>query len=132
MRIAVINETSAADKNKDILAALDGREHEIINAGMTERGAEPELTYVHTGLLSAMLLERDHGRTPRVDALLKARLVGLAAGEQFETEMPASLGRVIHVVEQFDGRREHHESVPFPRVSQFDAVEGCLFELDLQ
>jgi len=57
MRIAVINETSAADKNKDILAALEGRGHEIINAGMTERGAEPELTYIHTGLLSAMLLE---------------------------------------------------------------------------
>ncbi len=35
MKIAVINETSAADKNKDILAALGGRGHEIINAGLT-------------------------------------------------------------------------------------------------
>ena len=34
MKIAVINETSAADKNTDILAALDGRGHEVINAGM--------------------------------------------------------------------------------------------------
>jgi ribose 5-phosphate isomerase RpiB len=34
MRIAVINETSAADRNADILAALEGRGHEIINAGM--------------------------------------------------------------------------------------------------
>jgi len=56
MRIAVINETSAADKNKDILAALEGRGHEIINAGMTKTGAPPELTYIHTGLLSALLL----------------------------------------------------------------------------
>lgn len=56
MNIAVINETSAADKNKDIIAALEGRGHTIINAGMTGSGAEPELTYIHTGLLSAILL----------------------------------------------------------------------------
>ncbi len=56
MKIAVINETSAADKNKDIIAALEGRGHEIINAGMTKTGAKPELTYIHTGLLSAILL----------------------------------------------------------------------------
>ena len=56
MRIAVINETSAADKNKDIIAALDGFGHEVINAGMKERGTIPELTYIHTGLLGAILL----------------------------------------------------------------------------
>ena len=56
MRIAVINETSAADKNKDILSALEGRGHEIINAGMTSSGAKPELTYIHTGLLAGILL----------------------------------------------------------------------------
>jgi len=56
MKIAVINETSAADKNKDVLAALEDRGHEIINAGMTKTGAQPELTYIHTGLLSALLL----------------------------------------------------------------------------
>lgn len=56
MKIAVINETSAADKNQDILAALEGRGHTIINVGMTKTGAKPELTYIHTGLLSAMLL----------------------------------------------------------------------------
>lgn len=56
MRIAVINETSAADRNADILAALDGRGHTIINAGMTKNFAKPELTYIHTGLLSAFLL----------------------------------------------------------------------------
>lgn len=56
MRIAVINETSAADKNGDILAALMGRGHEIINAGMTQKGASPELQYIHTGLMAAILL----------------------------------------------------------------------------
>jgi ribose 5-phosphate isomerase RpiB len=56
MRIAVINETSAANRNADILAALEGRGHEIINAGMTERGAQPELSYIHTGLMTALLL----------------------------------------------------------------------------
>ena len=62
MRIAVINETSAADKNGDILAALMGRGHEIINAGMTQKGASPELQYIHTGLMAAILLH-----TKRVD-----------------------------------------------------------------
>lgn len=56
MKIAVVNETSAADKNKDIIAALEGRGHIIINAGMTKSGAAPELTYINTGLLSAIIL----------------------------------------------------------------------------
>ena len=56
MKIAVINETSAADRNKDILTALQDRGHTIINAGMAKTGAEPELTYIHTGLLAAILL----------------------------------------------------------------------------
>lgn len=56
MRIAVINETSAGDKNKDIMAALEGLKHDVLNAGMKERGATPELTYIHTGLLGAILL----------------------------------------------------------------------------
>jgi ribose 5-phosphate isomerase RpiB len=56
MKIVVINETSAADKNADILAALDGREHEVINAGMTKNGTKPELLYTHTGLMTAILL----------------------------------------------------------------------------
>jgi ribose 5-phosphate isomerase RpiB len=56
MRIAVINETSAADRNADILAALDGRGHTVINAGMVKNGAKPELTYIHIGLLAGLLL----------------------------------------------------------------------------
>ncbi|HNU91708.1 MAG TPA: RpiB/LacA/LacB family sugar-phosphate isomerase [Spirochaetota bacterium] len=56
MKIAVINETSAGDRNADVMAALDGRGHELINAGMTKTGGSPELTYIHTGLLAALLL----------------------------------------------------------------------------
>ena len=56
MRIAVISETSAAAKNADIVAALEGRGHDIMNAGMTESVTQPELQYIHTGFMSALLL----------------------------------------------------------------------------
>ncbi|MGV7928400.1 MAG: RpiB/LacA/LacB family sugar-phosphate isomerase [Spirochaetota bacterium] len=56
MKIAVINETSAGDRNADVMAALEGRGHEVINAGMTKTGGQPELTYIHTGLLAALLI----------------------------------------------------------------------------
>ena len=56
MRVGVINETSAGDKNRDILAALEGTGHEIINAGMREKGTDPELSYIHTGFLTGLLL----------------------------------------------------------------------------
>jgi len=56
VKIAVINETSAADRNPDILAALQGRDHEIINAGMKKSYDQPELQYIQTGLMSALLL----------------------------------------------------------------------------
>ena len=56
MRVAVVNETSAVDKHPHIMAALEGRGLEIVNAGMAEKGEEPELQYGHTGLISALLL----------------------------------------------------------------------------
>ena len=66
MRIAVINETSAADRNADILAALDGRGHTVINAGMVKNGARPELTYLHTGLVSRCRRVSGPGRVAEV------------------------------------------------------------------
>jgi len=58
MRIAVVNEVSARGKNGMILQAL--REAvpvaQIFNIGMSENGDEPELTYVHTGLMAALAL----------------------------------------------------------------------------
>jgi ribose 5-phosphate isomerase RpiB len=56
MKIAVINEISAADKNMDILKALEGRGHEILNLGNTAGSDSPGLLYIHTGLMSALLL----------------------------------------------------------------------------
>jgi ribose 5-phosphate isomerase RpiB len=56
MRIAIINETSAADKNPGILAALEGYGHDIINVGMKERGVPPEIDYGQAALLGAILL----------------------------------------------------------------------------
>jgi ribose 5-phosphate isomerase RpiB len=56
MKIAVINEISAADKNADILCALDGRGHTILNLGNTSSSDLPSLLYIHTGLMSALIL----------------------------------------------------------------------------
>jgi ribose 5-phosphate isomerase RpiB len=56
MRVAVVNETSAVDKHPFIMSALEGRGLDVVNAGMAAPGEEPELQYVHTGFISALLL----------------------------------------------------------------------------
>ena len=57
MRIAVLNEVSASLKNADILAALaEFPEHSVYNAGMASPEDKPELTYIQTGLMAALLL----------------------------------------------------------------------------
>ncbi|MDP3447705.1 MAG: RpiB/LacA/LacB family sugar-phosphate isomerase [Eubacteriales bacterium] len=57
MRIAVLNEVSTRAKNADILVALEEHaEHEVYNAGIRAEGDGPELTYIHTGLMAAVLL----------------------------------------------------------------------------
>jgi ribose 5-phosphate isomerase RpiB len=65
MRIAVVNETSAVDKHSFIMSALEGRGLDVVNAGMAEKGEEPELQYIHTGLISSLLLAAD-----RVDMVI--------------------------------------------------------------
>ncbi len=65
MRIAVVNETSAVDKHPFIMSALEGRGLDVVNAGMAEKGEEPELQYGHTGLISALLLTAE-----RVDMVI--------------------------------------------------------------
>ena len=57
MKIAVLNEISAAERNADILRALEGRGHEILNLGNTAAGESPGLLYIHTGLMAALALE---------------------------------------------------------------------------
>ena len=56
MKIAVLNETSAGDRNAAILDALSQYQHTVINAGMRKSGDRPELSYIHTGFLAALLL----------------------------------------------------------------------------
>ena len=56
MKIAVINEVSACGRNADIISALKGTGHEIINAGMKSPDDKPALLYTHTGFMAALLL----------------------------------------------------------------------------
>ncbi len=56
MRIAVINEVSASHRNPDIISALELTGHEVLNLGMKDPEEKPELTYIHTGLMAAVLL----------------------------------------------------------------------------
>ncbi len=59
MRIAVVSDISAVSKNPDIVNALEGFGYALINAGMQDAEDKPELTYIHTGLISALLLNLD-------------------------------------------------------------------------
>ncbi|MFA5235838.1 MAG: RpiB/LacA/LacB family sugar-phosphate isomerase [Bacilli bacterium] len=56
MKVAVINEVSARDKNPDIVKALSHRRLEVHNVGMIPGDNQVELTYIHTGLMAAILL----------------------------------------------------------------------------
>ncbi|MDD3168947.1 MAG: RpiB/LacA/LacB family sugar-phosphate isomerase [Eubacteriales bacterium] len=59
MKIAVINEVSASHRNADIIAALAKYDYEIYNLGMTNPDQKPELTYIHTGLMTGILLNAE-------------------------------------------------------------------------
>lgn len=56
MKVAVLNEVSARDKNPDLIAALEKCGIKPLNAGMRAGDYEVELTYIHTGLMAAVLL----------------------------------------------------------------------------
>lgn len=57
MKVAVINEVSARDKNPLVLAALQNRSGiEVYNVGMQQGDFKQELTYIHTGLMAGILL----------------------------------------------------------------------------
>jgi len=56
MRVAVVSEVSARDKNPYILEALKPIDADVFNIGMSSDGGEAELTYIHTGLLAAAAL----------------------------------------------------------------------------
>lgn len=56
MKVAVITEISTSLKNADIVNALQGFDIDVYNLGMTNPRQVPELTYIQTGIMSAMLL----------------------------------------------------------------------------
>ena len=56
MKVAVINEVSAKEKNDDIIEALKKTPNEVFNVGMKNGENTVEFTYIHTGLMAATLL----------------------------------------------------------------------------
>ena len=56
MDIAVVTEVSTKDKNAYILKALEPTGHRILNLGMTGDEGQEELSYMHTGFITALLL----------------------------------------------------------------------------
>jgi len=60
MKIAIINEVSACPKNGDIVRAVEhAMDAQILNVGMKNPDEQPQLTYIHTSYMSAMLLNAD-------------------------------------------------------------------------
>lgn len=56
MKVAIINEVSAREKNNDIVEALQKCGVEVHNVGMVNGDNDVELTYIHTGLMAGILL----------------------------------------------------------------------------
>ncbi|MGI6003801.1 MAG: RpiB/LacA/LacB family sugar-phosphate isomerase [Christensenellales bacterium] len=56
MKIGVIIENSTAHRVKDVLGALDGLGHEVINIGMDDAGIPGPLSYLQTGFLTGLML----------------------------------------------------------------------------
>ncbi len=95
MRIAILNETSAADRNADIVAALEGRGHTLINAGMKKNFEPPEITYIQTGLMAALLLN-----TGRADFVV----AGCGTGLGFLSSVMQYPGVTAgHIMQPLDG-----------------------------
>lgn len=56
MKIAVITEGSTKFHNKDVVTALEELGHQVVNLGMKDIEGEPDLTYMETAFLSALVL----------------------------------------------------------------------------
>lgn len=55
MRIGIVTERSTAARNIDIVNALKGMGHELINVGMQSE-EDPPLLFTHAGMVAALLL----------------------------------------------------------------------------
>ena len=57
MRIAVVNEGSTKSRNKDIMSIVSGMDFdEVLNLGMKDVEGEPDLSYMETALIAALVL----------------------------------------------------------------------------
>lgn len=56
MKVAVINEVSAKDKNRYIVDALLKNNCEVLSLGMDSQDYPQSLTYIHTGLMAGIVL----------------------------------------------------------------------------
>lgn len=56
MKIAVITEGSTKFHNRDVVRVLEGMGHKVLNLGMKDVEGEPDLTYMETAFLSALVL----------------------------------------------------------------------------
>lgn len=57
MKVAIVNEVSACHRNIDIVNALsEHKDVEILNLGMKDPNEENPITYIQTGIISAILL----------------------------------------------------------------------------
>ena len=57
MKVAVVNEGSTKHRNKDVMAAVNSMGFdEVYNLGMKNEEGEPDLSYMETGFLSALVL----------------------------------------------------------------------------
>lgn len=94
MRLAVVNEVSTANRNADIIAALEGRGHTIVNVGMKQGEACFELTVLHTSFLSALILA-----TGRSDMIV----AGCGTGHGYEiavSQYPGvACGRILNALD---------------------------------
>lgn len=95
MKVAVVSEVSTANRNAALIAALEGRGLDLMNVGMKEAGPDqPELTYIHTGLLSAVLLN-----TRRADFVV----AGCGTGQGYQMSVSQYPGVLCgHIVTPLD------------------------------
>lgn len=55
-RIVVVSEVSTSARNPEVLQALQGRGYDVYNAGMSSPDDPRSLSYLHTGLIAALVL----------------------------------------------------------------------------
>lgn len=56
MKVAVITEGSTKHRNADVVAAAESLGLEVLNLGMKNEPDEPDLSYLETAFLSALVL----------------------------------------------------------------------------